>query len=104
MRKPILLLAGLAAAFGAMPAMAGDADGKVQVKLLATAVLPDGEIDSVETDLGGLPAALQTEANDNVVRTVAVEYLFTPAVSVEAICCGTHAAAGGIGGLAAADP
>src|SRR5690606_38854303 len=103
MRKPILLLAGLAAAFGAMPAMAGDADGKVQVKLLATAVLPDGEIDSVETDLVGLPAALQTEANDNVVPTVAVEYFFTPAVSVETICCVTQHDVDGIAGLPGAE-
>src|SRR5690606_1551755 len=87
MRKSILLLAGLAAALCAAPAMAGKADGKLQVKLLGTAVLPDGELDSIETDLVGLPAGLRTKANDNVVPAVALEYFFSPAVSVEAICC-----------------
>lgn len=103
MRKSILLLAGLAAALCAAPAMAGEADGKLQVKLLGTAVLPDGEIDSIETDLVGLPAGLRTKANDNVVPTVALEYFFSPAVSVEAICCVTQHDVDGTTGLPGAE-
>lgn len=103
MRKSILLLAGLAAALCAAPAMAGKADGKLQVKLLGTAVLPDGEIDSIETDLVGLPAGLRTKANDNVVPTVALEYFFSPAVSVEAICCVTQHDVDGTTGLPGAE-
>jgi len=51
----------------ATPAAAQDDHGKVQVKLLGTAVLPDGKITAVNVDTVGLPAGTQTEANDNVV-------------------------------------
>lgn len=90
MRKPFMLIAGLIAAVSATPAMAGDNDGKLQVKVLGSAVLPDGKIDSVNEDLVGLPSTIQTKANDNYVPTVAIEYFFDPSVSVETICCLTQ--------------
>ncbi len=67
------LLAGLGIlAATATPAQAQDRQGSIQVKLLATGVLPDGKIKSVETDIVGLPANTQTRANDNYVPTVAI--------------------------------
>lgn len=80
-------MAGIAAI--ATPAAAQD-QGKVQVKLLGTAVLPDGKISSINVNLPGLPATLQTEANDNVVPTIAIEYFLADNVSVETICCVTQ--------------
>ena len=65
----VLLASG---AFIATPAVAQEA-GDVQVKVVATGVFPDGAIEEVNVDLVGLPAGTQTEANDNVVPTLAVE-------------------------------
>ena len=78
----------------ALPATAhaGNAEGKLQIKLLATGVLPDGKVSSVKNDTAGLVASgavTNTAANDNVVPTLAVEYFFTPNISVETICCVT---------------
>jgi len=73
----------------ASPALAGSAEGKIQVKALGTAVLPDGKITDVKTDIIGLPATGNTRATDSVVPTVAVEYFLTPNFSVETICCVT---------------
>jgi len=77
--------------------MAGNPDGKWQIKVLGTGVLPDGKISKIKsvdttTTLGGAAAALgpQTKANDNVVPTLAIEYYATPNVSVETICCFTQ--------------
>ncbi|WP_324261316.1 OmpW family outer membrane protein [Altererythrobacter sp. H2] len=100
------LLAGsaaLAAAFalGSTPALAQDEEGPLQVKVLATAVLPDGKIKRVNTDIVGLPAATQTEANDNVVPTVAIEYFFSDNFSVETICCMTQHDVDAVAGLPA---
>lgn len=93
----------LATSFGA-PAFAQDDDkGPLQVKLLGTAVLPDGEITDVHTDLVGLPANTQTEANDNVVPTVAIEYFFNDNVSIETICCVTQHDVDGVTGLPGAE-
>lgn len=78
-----------AAGLAALPAAAQEA-GDIQVKVLATAVLPDGEIDQVNLDLVGLPAGTQTEANDNVVPTAAVEYFVADNFSIETICCLTQ--------------
>jgi outer membrane protein len=78
----------LAAIATASPAFAQEA-GDIQVKILATAVLPDGKITDVDL-LGPLPATTQTAANDNVVPTVAIEYFVTPNISVETICCVTQ--------------
>lgn len=79
-----------AAALAPAAATAQDRAGSVQVKAFATAVLPDGEISEVRTDIVGLPGTLQTKANDNVVPTVAIEYFFADNFSVETICCLTQ--------------
>lgn len=89
-----------AALLAPAPAMAGNAEGKFQVKLLGTGVLPDGKIVALEKDLIGLPAGSQTKANDNVVPTVAVEYFFSPNISVETICCLTQHHINGDGAIA----
>lgn len=93
MRTPIASLSGIlalaiAGGIGATPAFAQEA-GDIQVKVLATAVLPDGKITDVAL-LGPLPATTQTAANDNIVPTVAIEYFFSPNFSLETICCVTQ--------------
>jgi outer membrane protein len=102
MRNLLYLGAALAAA-AATPAFATDADGRLQVKVLATAVLPDGTIKDVKTNLVGIPATSQTKANDNVVPTVAIEYYATPDLSVETICCVTQHHVKGTGPIAGTD-
>ncbi|WP_209349361.1 OmpW family outer membrane protein [Pontixanthobacter sp. CEM42] len=87
----------------ASPAQAEDRAGTVQAKVFATAVMPDGEITRVDVDTVGLPAGTQTEANDNVVPTVAVEYFFTDNFSVETICCLTQHDVDGTTGLPGAE-
>lgn len=77
--------------------------GSVQVKLLATAVLPDGKITRVNTDLVGLPAGTQTKANDNYVPTVAIEYFLTDQISIETICCLTQHDVDAVSGLPGAE-
>ena len=85
--KTFLMLGAAASALLATPAMAQDDDraGDVQVKVLATAVLPDGKITDINVNLPGLPATLQTKANDNVTPTIAVEYFVTNNISIETI-------------------
>lgn len=102
MRKIMMLAALTAATALSTPAMAGSPDGKIQVKVLGTAVLPDGKIDKIKyidpglydyltNPEGGLGiTTIDTKANDNVVPTLAIEYFFTPNVSVETICCLTQ--------------
>ncbi len=92
-------LAGAAALMTPMAAQAGSPEGKVQIKVLATGVLPDGKIDTVRTDLIGVPAGMQTKANDNWVPTLAVEYFFAPSLSVETICCFTAHHVDGAGAI-----
>jgi outer membrane protein len=99
MRIISALLACAALASAATPALAQESPGNWQVKLMGTAVLPDGKIDRVNTDLVGLPATLQTKASDNFVPTVAIEYFFTPSVSLETICCVTEHHVTGTTGL-----
>lgn len=103
--KKLTIAAALAAAtMLATPAQAADPEGKIQVKVLATGVLPDGKIDSVNVNLTAAPtAALATKANDNVVPTLALEYFATPNVSVETICCFTQHHVTGTGAIAGAD-
>ncbi|MEE1877088.1 OmpW/AlkL family protein [Altererythrobacter litoralis] len=100
----ILLIASTAAlAVLSSPAMAqDDRTGDIQVKLLGTAVLPDGKITDVKVD-PGLPSGTQTAANDNVVPTVAIEYFFTNNFSVETICCMTQHDVDGTTGLPGAE-
>lgn len=92
--KTLLMLAnialgGAAAMLAATPAMAQSDDtdrkGDIQVKLLATAVLPDGKITDINVNLPGLPATLQTKANDNVTPTIAIEYFVSNNISIETI-------------------
>ena len=88
--KKLTIAAALATAtMLSSPALAADA-GTVQVKLMATGVLPDGKIDKVNINAVGLPATSQTTANDNVVPTLAIDYYVSPAISVETICCFTQ--------------
>ena len=95
-----LLVAALAGtAFLATPAQAQADTGTVQVKLLGTAVLPDGKITAVNEDIVGLPAGTQTEANDNYVPTLAVEYFVSPNFSLETICCLTQHDVDAVAGL-----
>lgn len=101
MRKLTTLAVTLAAALTfSTPALAGSSDGHWQVKLLGSGVLVDGKITKVEKDLVGLPAGSQTDINDNVVPTVAIEYFATPNISIETICCLTQHHARGAGVLA----
>jgi outer membrane protein len=99
MRTISALLACAAIAVAASPAAAEENARQWQVKLMGSAVLPDGKIDRVKTDLVGLPGTLQTKASDNYVPTVAIEYFFAPAVSLETICCVTEHHVTGTTGL-----
>lgn len=90
MMKAILMAAATGLALLSSPAAAQDDAGKFQIKLLGTAVLPDGKIDQLNTDIVGLPADLQTTASDNYVPTIAAEYFVTDNVSLETICCITQ--------------
>ncbi|MEJ2457455.1 MAG: OmpW family outer membrane protein [Novosphingobium sp.] len=108
MRKIMMLAAVGAATAIATPAMAGSPDGKIQVKVLGTAVLPDGGIDKIKyvdsglaTTLSGMGVTnIDTKANDNVVPTIAIEYFFTKNISVETICCMTQHHVNGAADLA----
>lgn len=84
----------------ATPAHAGNAEGKLQIKLLATGVLPDGKITSTDDPSHILTPADQTRLNDNVVPTIAIEYYATPEISIETICCLTsHHVSGSAGAV-----
>lgn len=95
--KSAAVLAVLACAALAGTAQAQDTQtqapaGKIQVKLLGSAVLPSGAVTKVNSDAAGLVssgAVTNTVANDNAVPTVAIEYFLTPNISVETICCVT---------------
>ena len=89
MKKLTLWAPAIAAIAISTPALAGSPQGRWQIKVLGTAVLPDGKIDEVLVD-PGLPVGTDTKADDNVVPTAAIEYFFTRNVSVETICCVTE--------------
>ncbi|MDJ0643040.1 MAG: OmpW family outer membrane protein [Erythrobacter sp.] len=87
---PKLKTALLAAAFAlpiASPAMAQDRQGSIKIKGFVTGVLPDGEIDEVETDAIGLPTGSDTRATDSVIPKVVIEYFLTDNFSIETYCC-----------------
>ncbi|MEW9855044.1 OmpW/AlkL family protein [Novosphingobium sp. M1R2S20] len=109
MRKTTMIaLLATATALTAPPALAGSRDGKLQVKVLGTAVLPDGEIDKVKSIDPALGSTLtgmgvtdvDAKANDNVVPTLALEYFFSKTISVETICCLTQHHVNGAADLA----
>ncbi len=90
--KTLMMLGGAVLALVGTPVMAQDGAqekdglaGHVQVKLLGTWVSPDGKITRIDRNQPNLPATTQTEANDNVVPTVAVEYFVTDNISIETI-------------------
>ena len=87
----------------ATPAAAQEKQGNIQVKLLGTVVMPDGAITSVNVDTVGLPADTQTEANDNFVPTLAVEYFVSDNFSLETICCMTQHDVDAVSGLPGAE-
>jgi outer membrane protein len=87
------------AAVACTPAMAQASEGKVQIKLMATGVLPDGKISEVKSASITLPAGTDTAASDNWVPTAAVEYFFNNSVSVETICCTTAHHVDGAGAI-----
>jgi outer membrane protein len=85
---PSLVISAAAIAI-AVPAQAGSSDGAFQVKVLGTAVMPDGGITAITTNTVGAPAASQSRATDSFVPTIAAEMFLTPSFSVETICCVT---------------
>ncbi len=103
MRNLTLLAAFAAATALTSPAYAGSPDGKLEVKVLGTGVLVDGKISKVKHDPLNLTAGAQTDINDNVVPTIAIEYYALPNVSVETICCLTQHHASGVDALAGAN-
>ena len=101
MRKVMMGAAAVAAILPAA-AYAGNPEGKIQVKLLATGVLPNGEVRAASGPAAGLLTGSNLKANDNVVPTLAVEYFVKPNVSVETICCFTSHHVTATGALAGA--
>lgn len=77
------LLAATAFTLAIGPAAQAQDAGKIQVKLLGTAVLPDGKITEVRQQPGTILNGSNTEADNNVVPTLAIEYFFTPNVSLK---------------------
>jgi outer membrane protein len=98
----MLRYAAAAAAALAVAAPAAAQEGRFQIKAFATAVLPDGKIDTVVTNRLGLGATAQTRATDSVVPTIAAEYFLSPSLSIETICCVTPHDVRGQGSLAGA--
>lgn len=101
--KKMLAVAFAGAALLAAPAQARQDDGKLQVKVLGTYIEPDGKISAVTEDIVGLPVDTQTEANANVVPTLAIEYFVTQEFSIETICCLTQHDVDAVSGLPGAE-
>lgn len=74
--------------------------GTIQAKLVGTAVLPNGEITEIESNVLGAPDDIQTTINDNYVPTVAIEYFVADNISVETIAGLTTHRVEGAGALA----
>lgn len=87
----------------ATPAVAQDRAGSIQVKGFVAGVLPDGEIDEVETDLIGLPTGSDTRATDSVIPKAVIEYFLTDSFSIETYCCVSPHDVRGAGALAGAE-
>ncbi len=108
--KRLLMLAttamgGAVLALAATPAMAqgdeSDRAGEIQFKVLGTLVTPDGAIEQINVNVPGLPATLQTKANDNVTPTIAIEWFVTNNISIETIAGITQHDVDTVGGLPA---
>jgi len=98
----------IAAVLGiSLPANAGSPDGRIQVKVLATAVLPRGSLKEVRFATPAIAAALpvgaDTRADNNYVPTIAIEYFLKPNISLETICCVTEHDIDGAGALDGAE-
>lgn len=102
-KAAFLAATATALTLAAGPAAHAQDAGKIQVKLLGTVVLPDGKITEVRQQPGTILNGSNTEADDNVVPTLAIEYFFTPNVSVETICCLTQHDVVATGALAGAE-
>lgn len=100
MPKSLPLVALVAAC--ALPGQVAAKSGDVQVKIVATLVAPDGKLKDVKLDAIGLPAGVQTKADDNVVPTIAVEYYISDHISIETIAGVTQHDVVGRGALAGA--
>lgn len=99
--KCILASACAVIALAGSPAAAQDRAGDVQLKLVGTAVVPDGAIEQVNVDAVGLPAGTDTESNDNFVPTIAVEYFVSNNFSIETIAGTTQHDVDAVSGLPA---
>ncbi|MEM9500675.1 MAG: OmpW family outer membrane protein [Pseudomonadota bacterium] len=99
-KAKIALFAGAIALPLAAPAASQDRQGSIQIKGFVTGVLPDGEIDEVETDTIGLPTGSDTRATDSVIPKVVIEYFLTENFSLETYCCVSPNDVRGTGGLA----
>lgn len=97
--RTIATSAAISLSLMATPVFAGSTDGKIQIKVMGTAVLPDGKISDLQLNSAGLAAGSQSKANDNAVPTLAAEYFFSPNFSVETICCITQHDVDGAGAL-----
>jgi len=100
MPKSLPLIALVAAC--ALPGQVAAKSGDVQVKILATLVAPDGKLKDVKLDAIGLPAGVQTKADDNVIPTIAIEYFVADHISIETIAGVTQHDVVGRGPLAGA--
>lgn len=103
MRSLAYIAAGAVALAFAPAAQAESPDGRWQAKVLATAVLPTGDIKEVRFTSAAVGAALpaNTDATgtNSYVPTVAIEYFVTPSVSFETICCLTRTDVDGTKGI-----
>lgn len=96
-----MMISALAAGAFSVSAHADEPEqGRWQIKLLATAVLPDGSITTQSGPAMGALAGADVAGSDNYVPTLAVEYFVSPALSIETICCGTMHHMDGTGALA----
>lgn len=101
MKTKILPLAAFAIAV-AFPGQAAAKSGDVQFKILATLVAPDGKLKDIKLDAIGLPAGVQTKADDNVIPTIAIEYFVADNISIETIAGVTQHDVVGRGAVAGA--
>ena len=100
MKKVTLTFLAALTASASVPAMAQDRSGDIQIKVLGTAVLPDGSIDEVDLDDFGLPAGANSRATDEVIPTFTIEYFLSNNFSIETIAGMARHDVDGTGALA----